>query len=146
MVVIGCAGHTDIKGFRKETKYTQELYCDPDRRLYKAFELKASMGGTGGHSEHVKSSIVGGTLKSIWRGLKSMHAQGNVLQQGGAFVVAPGGTILYEHRDDNPQDHAPINDLLVAAGLPRFDFAAKPAAASADAAGDGAGVGAGAAS
>jgi hypothetical protein len=125
VVVIGCAGHSDIKGFRRETKYTQELYCDPERKLYKAFELKATLSSTSGHSEHVRSGMFGGTMNSVWRGLKSMRAQGNVFQQGGSFVVAPGGEVLYQHRDDHPLDHSPINALLTAAGLPTFDFAAR---------------------
>ena len=41
-------------------------------------------------SEHVKSSKLGGTLKSTFQAMKSMQLQGDVKQQGGQFVLGPG--------------------------------------------------------
>ncbi len=123
LIVIGCAPHTFIKSFRAETGFQLELYCDPERVVYKALGLASRMGAITGHSPHVKSGMLIGTLKSTWRGLKSMRLQGNVTQQGGAFVLGPNDAIHFSHLDANPLDHADINTLLVAAGLPRFDFA-----------------------
>ena len=45
-------------------------------------------------SEHVKSSKLGGTLKSTFQAMKSMQLQGNVKQQGGQFVLGPGKVII----------------------------------------------------
>ena len=60
--------------------------------------------------------------------------QGDVFQQGGALVVGPGNNVHYAHQDANPADHANIDDLLVAAGLPTFfkdkESGSSPAAAA----------------
>eukprot|EP00051_Salpingoeca_urceolata_P022818 m.378921 g.378921 ORF g.378921 m.378921 type:complete len:85 (-) comp20027_c4_seq14:81-335(-) len=83
------------------------------------------MAKVGGSSEHVKSGVASGLLKSTWAGLKSMRMQGNVNQQGGAFVLKPGADgleLLLAHHDDSPQDHIGINKLLEAAGCDRFEF------------------------
>jgi len=47
----------------------------------------------GSSSEHVKSSMFGGTLKSTFQTLKSMQLQGDVKQQGGQFVLGPGKNV-----------------------------------------------------
>lgn len=126
MIVIGCAPYKFIEGFRKETQYLGELYCDPEREIYQTLGLPNTMGTVTSKSSHVKSSTLGGILNSTWRGLKSMALQGNVLQQGGAFVLGPGGEIFFAHQDQHPHDHADINALLAAAELPAFDFGSKP--------------------
>eukprot|EP00047_Mylnosiga_fluctuans_P003718 m.230562 g.230562 ORF g.230562 m.230562 type:complete len:108 (+) comp12081_c0_seq1:340-663(+) len=91
------------------------------------------MGSTSGSSAHIKSGAFTGTMKSIWRGIKSMQVQGNVLQQGGAFVLGPGSAVHFAHNDAGPMDHAEINTLLEAANLPPFFPASKHAkAASSD--------------
>ena len=41
-------------------------------------------------SRHVKSSILSGVLQSTWRAVKSMQYQGDMMQQGGQFIVGPG--------------------------------------------------------
>ena len=41
-------------------------------------------------SEHVKSSKLGGILKSTFQTMKSMQLQGDPKQQGGQFVLGPG--------------------------------------------------------
>lgn len=61
--------------------------------------------------------------KQIARGIKRFltgNTQGrpapkqDVLQLGGALVVAPGGKVLYEHRATGAEDNAPVEDLLAA--------------------------------
>eukprot|EP00053_Salpingoeca_punica_P005854 m.56940 g.56940 ORF g.56940 m.56940 type:complete len:81 (+) comp13423_c2_seq1:474-716(+) len=67
--------------------------------------------------------MVAGTLKSTWRAMKGgFTLQGNVNQQGGAFVIAPGPQVLFAHHDADPYDHAEINTLLAAAGCKQHTF------------------------
>ena len=122
LVVIGCAPHEFITGFRRDTGYAQELYCDPERKVYKALGLPARLSSVSGHSEHVKSGMLMGTLRSAGRFLKSMRMQGDVTQQGGAFVLGPGEVIHFAHQDASPLDHAAINDILRASGLDPLSF------------------------
>eukprot|EP01147_Barroeca_monosierra_P009938 gene9938-2120_t len=119
IIVIGCAPHKFISTFVSETNYPYEMYSDSDRAVYSALDLKVGH-AYGTNSPHVRSSVIGGLLKSTWRGMKSMQLQGNVKQQGGAFVVNGVSEVLLSHHDASPADHCPIDKLLTAAGLPPF--------------------------
>lgn len=44
-------------------------------------------------SKHVKSSFLSGVLQSTFRGVKYCEMQGDINQQGGAFVLGPGQCI-----------------------------------------------------
>ncbi|EGD72940.1 hypothetical protein PTSG_04672 [Salpingoeca rosetta] len=118
VVVIGCAPHRFIAPFKKETNFPFELYSDPDRNVYKSLGLKHAH-ASASKSEHMRSSVVMGLLQSTWRGLKSMRMQGDVKQQGGAFVVDQK-KLIFSHQDKSPDDHCPINTLLTKAGLETF--------------------------
>jgi len=41
-------------------------------------------------SKHVKSSFLSGVLQSTLRGMKYREMQGDLNQQGGAFILGPG--------------------------------------------------------
>ena len=47
-------------------------------------------------------------------------------------MIATPGTILFEHQDSNPMDHADINLLLNKASLPEFKFVTAPSLAAAE--------------
>jgi hypothetical protein len=49
-----------------------------------------------------------------------MAMQGDVQQQGGAFVMGPGRTVHFAHHDQGALDHCNIDVLLEQAGLPPF--------------------------
>jgi peroxiredoxin len=59
-----------------------------------------------------------GSVKGMWRAHRSGHrvkkAGKRVNQLGATFVVGPGDEILYEYRDHDSGDHAPIPDVLAA--------------------------------
>eukprot|EP00043_Microstomoeca_roanoka_P019324 m.216125 g.216125 ORF g.216125 m.216125 type:complete len:50 (-) comp16981_c2_seq1:43-192(-) len=48
-----------------------------------------------------------------------MKMQGDVRQQGGAFVINKK-ELVFSHLDKSPADHCPINTLLTQAGLQTF--------------------------
>lgn len=59
--------------------------------------------------------------RQVARGIKSLltgNMQGrpapkqDVLQLGGALVVAPGGAVLYRHRATGADDNAPVDELI----------------------------------
>ncbi|XP_072023821.1 peroxiredoxin-like 2C [Amphiura filiformis] len=125
LVVIGCAPHTYIREFRQETRFPHEFYCDPDRDLHKALGLRLD-GTHGKASPHVKSSVISGVLQSTWRAVKSMHYQGDMMQQGGQFIVGPGKKLHYAWRDRNSQDHTSVNQLLAEAGVQQINLPNDP--------------------
>ena len=123
LVVVGCAPHKFIQGFRDLTKYPYEIYCDPDRLVYQALGLHYTLSaGPAAGSEHVKTGVLRGTLNSTWRTIKGGGLQGDFKQQGGSFVIATDGTVEFCHRDEGSLDHAPINDLLSKVGVAPVEF------------------------
>lgn len=124
LVVIGCSEVKFIKPFRQTTCYSQKLYVDPDRLLYKALGCseKINISSSVKESRHVKSNVLSGVLQSTLRGLRYCEMQGDINQQGGAFILGPGHNVLFVHRDNSAIDHVPINDLLGLAGVTQVNF------------------------
>jgi peroxiredoxin len=53
-----------------------------------------------------------GTVRA-WRAGHRIGASGKRVDQlGSSFVVGPGPTLFYEHRDAHSADHAPLDELL----------------------------------
>ncbi|XP_014663604.1 PREDICTED: thioredoxin-like protein AAED1 [Priapulus caudatus] len=121
LVVIGHAPHKYIKPFRELTGLHHLLYCDPERKVYHELQLRSAE-LVQKKSPHVRSSTVLGILNSTWRAMQCMEWQGNIDQQGGAFVVGPGNNVHYAHIDYGATDHAPINEVLMAADVKTMDF------------------------
>ncbi|XP_074640779.1 peroxiredoxin-like 2C [Tubulanus polymorphus] len=132
LVVIGCAPWKFIPVFKRVTGFTQyALYCDPDRHIYKKLQLREKNlsfdSGCRKESKHVKSGIISGIMKSVWRAKDHpMEFQGDVRQNGGAFVIGPGDEVHFTHYDRDAFDHAAINTVLQAAGLPMMSFPKDP--------------------
>ncbi|XP_070194603.1 peroxiredoxin-like 2C isoform X2 [Littorina saxatilis] len=123
LVVIGPAPFKCIKPFKQLTGYQYTLYCDPDREIYKELGfLEKNVFGTLDQSKHIKSGMVMGVMKSMWRAMKVQEYQGNPNQQGGAFILGPGEEVHFTHLDEANTDHMNINELLVEAGVQAVSF------------------------
>ncbi|KAK7136414.1 hypothetical protein R3I94_014911 [Phoxinus phoxinus] len=130
LVVIGQSSCSHIEGFCSLTGYPHEIYVDPERQIYKKLGMRRgeTYMETPSNSPHVKSSLLIGNLRSMWRAMTSpaFDFQGDPLQQGGALVVGPGPEVHFAHFDMNRLDHMPINWLLQLAGLHTLDFSDRP--------------------
>ncbi|XP_047447444.1 peroxiredoxin-like 2C [Mugil cephalus] len=131
LVVIGQSAHHHIEPFRKLTGYPYEIYVDPERCIYQKLGMKRgeTFSESAQPSPHVKSGVVVGQLKSIWRAMSSpaFDFQGDLHQQGGAIIIGPGSQVHFSHFDMNRLDHMPINWLLQLAGVQQtLDFSDKP--------------------
>ncbi|KAI3372748.1 hypothetical protein L3Q82_023210, partial [Scortum barcoo] len=131
LVVIGQSAHRHIEPFCSLTGYRYEMYVDPERCIYQKLGMKREEKYTdSAHpSPHVKSGIVMGQMKSIWRAMTSpaFDFQGDLHQQGGAIIAGPGSQVHFSHFDMNRLDHMPINWLLQLAGAQQtLDFSDKP--------------------
>lgn len=109
VAAIGMGLTAMAKDFKEKQHIPFALLVDRRRETHRAFEL-----GRGNLLD------VAGP-KQVVRGIKSFltgNTQGrpapkqDVLQLGGALVVAPDGKILYEHRATGSEDNAPVDDLL----------------------------------
>ncbi|KAL6458749.1 hypothetical protein MHYP_G00322210 [Metynnis hypsauchen] len=130
LVVIGQSSFSHIEAFCSLTGYQHEMYVDPERHIFKKLGMRRGEEfiETASKSPHVKSSMLTGSLKSMWRAMTSpaFDFQGDPLQQGGAIIVGPGSDVHFAHFDMNRLDHAPINQLLQLAGVQMIDFNRHP--------------------
>ncbi|XP_053480927.1 peroxiredoxin-like 2C isoform X1 [Ictalurus furcatus] len=126
LIVIGQSGFSHIEAFCSLTGYQHEIYVDPERHIYKKLGMKRGeiYEETASQSPHVKSSMLVGSIKSMWRAMTSpaFDFQGDPLQQGGALIIGPGPNIHVAHFDMNRFNHMPINGLLQLAGMQVVDF------------------------
>ncbi|KAG9329255.1 hypothetical protein JZ751_006593 [Albula glossodonta] len=130
LIVIGQSSHCHIEPFCALTKYPHEIYVDPERQIYKKLGMRRgeTFVESASLSPHVKSSTLGGSMKSLWRAVKSpaFDFQGDPLQQGGAIILGPGSDVHFAHFDMNRLGHMPINWLLQLAGVETVDFSDQP--------------------
>ncbi|XP_013417353.1 thioredoxin-like protein AAED1 isoform X1 [Lingula anatina] len=124
LVVIGCAPWKFIKHFKQETGYQYDMYCDPDRNIYKCLKCKCEANHTRKVvNKHIKSNALSGILKSTWRAMQFPNEwQGDPSQMGATFILGPGSTVHFSHLDGNSADQVAINDLLIEAGCDTVDF------------------------
>ncbi|XP_066460199.1 peroxiredoxin-like 2C isoform X1 [Eleutherodactylus coqui] len=128
LIVIGQSSYLHIQHFCDVTGYSHEIYVDTNRDIYcKLGMKKGESSGASAGSPHVKSNIITGSIKSIWRAMESpaFDFQGDPAQQGGAVIVGPGNRVHFLHRDTNRYDHVPIGSLLYYAGVQTVHFGAK---------------------
>ncbi|XP_055886644.1 peroxiredoxin-like 2C isoform X3 [Biomphalaria glabrata] len=130
LVVIGPAQPKHIKqAFKKLTGLSYSLYVDPEREVYKALGCQDKIATAAvENSKHIKSGFVTGMLSSVWRAMTSgdKEFQGDIQQQGGAFIFGPGDVCHFSHIDQNAADHCPLNDILTRANVMNVSFPKDP--------------------
>lgn len=105
--VIGNGAPAFITAFRADTGYEGAVYTDPALRTYRALGLRRGVGSMLGFKS-VKAA-----LRATFTGYpQTRGAQGDVLQQGGALVVASGNRALYFHRNTEAGDSPPVEEIL----------------------------------
>ncbi|TRZ03136.1 hypothetical protein DNTS_014534 [Danionella cerebrum] len=115
-----------LQAFCTLTGYAHEIYVDPEKHLYNKLGMRRgeTYMETPSISPHVKSGLLSGSLKSVWRAMTSslFDFQGDPQQQGGALIMGPGPVVHFSHYDMNRFDHVPIDWLLQLADLQSVDF------------------------
>ncbi|XP_025944302.1 thioredoxin-like protein AAED1 isoform X3 [Apteryx rowi] len=120
-----------VRPFCSLTGYTHEIYVDPQREIYKTLGMKRGEGnntpGTSVQSPHVKSNMLLGSIRSMWRAMTgpAFDFQGDPAQQGGTLILGPGNEVHFLHLDKHRLDHAPINTVLQLAGVKTVNFTNK---------------------
>lgn len=106
LAVVGNGAPHFIAGFLDKTGFDGEIYTDPDRRAYAALHLHRDL----------RSTFNLRTVRSAWRafssGFRQTTVEGDAWQQGGVFVVAPDGEIVYGYASQHAGDHPPVGDLI----------------------------------
>ncbi|KAI0687724.1 AhpC/TSA antioxidant enzyme-domain-containing protein, partial [Cytidiella melzeri] len=123
LVVIGNGSPAMIKSYRHIFRSPFELYTDPTHKVYNALGMNlrtTNPGPDAERGEYVRHGLLGGiamVVRNALRvGMPVWEKGGDVAQLGGEFVLGPGFTCSYAHRMKNTRAHAPIAEVLAAAG------------------------------
>ncbi|KAI9463190.1 AhpC/TSA antioxidant enzyme-domain-containing protein [Lactarius psammicola] len=136
LIVIGCGSYGLIRSYRQIFRLPYELYVDasPGQALYRALGMGHVPSGatkarpategssTGSYVRHgVMSGLAMIVAHALRVGMPVWERGGDAAQLGGEFVLGPGLSCTYAHRMQSTSGHAPIVDVLAAAGLPKKD-------------------------
>lgn len=108
LVVIGQGTPEQAAAFHHDRRLPFPVYTDPTRVSYVAAGLLRGWGTT------LSLRVV----LNAWRALRAGHTQGptqgNLLQEGGVFVLRPDGELLYAQVSAVAGDHADPAEILAA--------------------------------
>jgi peroxiredoxin len=112
LVVVAPSKSEHIAGFRESTGYKGALFVDPTLRAFKTAGLVRGRGST----YHPLA-----VLKGVWamaQGFRQVGRQGDIVQQGGTFVLGPGDRVHYEWRDRYAGHHTDLDEVVEAIPSP----------------------------
>ncbi len=114
LVVVGNGTVEQAGAFRAAQRLTFPLYTDPALEAYRQARLRSGLAT----SLHPGTAV--SAMRALAAGFRQTTVQGHALQQGGAFVIARGGRLLYEHVNRHAGDHADPGEMLraLATGKP----------------------------
>ncbi len=119
--LVGMGTPAHARAFKEETDVEFPILLSRDKAAYRAMDLKR------GSTREVfsPSTVLRGPLRALGAGGVGRARGGNLPvrppqqdwhQFGGAFVIAPGGEVVYEHRSTEPGDTVPTDTLAEALG------------------------------
>ncbi len=91
MVAVGNGLPAMAADFRKERHITFPLYVDPSLKVYEAAGLKRGLSAT------FNAAVLAASARAVLAGHFQGMTQGDKWQQGGTFVVLPGGKVAFRH-------------------------------------------------
>ncbi|GAA6027231.1 hypothetical protein JCM8097_002507 [Rhodosporidiobolus ruineniae] len=122
--IVGCGDASLIQPYKDSLGLPAEfeVFADPTKKTYEALGMTLRTLEMGKETPYYqRAGVIGNALQSILSAFKLRKlttSPGDLKQLGGEFVFGPGREPLYTHRMENTRGHAPLNELLQAAGLP----------------------------
>lgn len=107
VVLVGLGTVVETAGFKARFKVPFAMIADPEKRIFKAFELQRT---TTQALLSVGMAMKG--LSAMARGHSLGIPKGDVLQLPGVFIIDVAGRIRYSHFARDPADH-PQPDTLI---------------------------------
>jgi peroxiredoxin len=108
LVLVAPSKSEHIAGFRESTGYKGALFVDPTLRAFKTAGLVRGRAST----YHPLAVLRG--IGAMARGFRQVGRHGDIVQQGGTFVLGPGNRVRYEWRN-RYAGHHPDPDVVVGA-------------------------------
>ncbi len=108
IVAVGCGPAVQAGRLRDALSLPFEVYADPDRESFEAAGLRRDI--------IPRNPLQTGmaAMRAFLGGARQGAVEGDPWQLGGTFALAPGGTLLFEHRSAAAGDHASAGDVLAA--------------------------------
>ncbi|KAK5683471.1 hypothetical protein LTS10_005004 [Elasticomyces elasticus] len=122
VILIGCGQPSIIQVYRDRTKTPFEIFCDPERKLYKTFGMTVNTESGPKKPEYIKDSMLMVTLRSIPNVLfsgfsPSWGPKGGDFSQNGGELYFVEGELRWSHVMGHTRDHAEIEELEKVMGL-----------------------------
>ncbi|KAK4051180.1 hypothetical protein OIV83_003002 [Microbotryomycetes sp. JL201] len=116
LIVIGNGDWSMIKGYREMLELPYPVYADAEKKTYNALGMtKRTLDA--GKFDKPPEYIVRGMFSNVVGSIKSAFRIGKLKQIGGEFVFGPRNQVLYAHRMENTRGHAPLAEIMAAAGV-----------------------------
>ncbi|XP_041810524.1 uncharacterized protein LOC121618944 [Chelmon rostratus] len=112
VVVVSFGCHEGASHWLQETGCQYDMLLDPDRKMYAAFGLGASLKKVLNFSNMLLYAEYVVDNMEFPRGLPSI--QDDMFQLGGDFVLDEHGRVLFSHRCQSPIDRPSVEDILSA--------------------------------
>ncbi|KAF8905085.1 AhpC/TSA antioxidant enzyme-domain-containing protein, partial [Gymnopilus junonius] len=120
-VVIGNGAPGMIQKYRQMFGLPFKVYTDPSLAIYQALGMERDGHPHVESGSYVKHGVMSGIAMVVGRAIKVgmpvWERGGDVDQLGGEFIFGPGLKCSFAHRMLSPRGHAPIGDVLTAAGI-----------------------------
>jgi peroxiredoxin len=108
LVVVGSGIPDQAAAFLKEAGVDFPLFVDPELRAYAAAGLRR------GVSTVLRPSVFRRAFRAWRAGFRQRGVAGDPWQQGGVFVIRPGGDVTFAHVSRAAGDHADPGAVLQA--------------------------------
>lgn len=108
LAAIGSGTPEQAKDFVGSFAFEGEMYVDPSLKVFQAFKLARGFWRTLGPSS------LGPGITALKKGFRQGRSAGDLWQQGGVFVIAPGDRVLFEHRNSGASDNADLSAVVKA--------------------------------
>jgi hypothetical protein len=108
VAVVAPARPEQIPPFRQTTGYAGLLLVDPSLRTFRTAGLIRGWASTYHPLAVVKA------VRALAQGFRQGARQGDVVQQGGTFVLGPGDRVRYEWRDRYAGDNPDLDEVVEA--------------------------------
>jgi peroxiredoxin len=99
MVVVGSGRDAFARAFREELSLDVLVLVDPELVAYRAAGLRRGLRGS------LSPRLVPNVVRALRKGYRPRGLQGDLWQQGGVFVIAPGDRVLCSHVSKVGGDH-----------------------------------------
>ena len=109
VVLVAMGTPAESNAFAREQAIPFEMVCDPERKVYKAFDLEQIT-----PRGFLRPSVALRGVMAMARGHGIGLPVGDVRQLPGVFIIDPSGTIVFSHFAADPADHPAADDILTA--------------------------------